>query len=295
MKKKNLDTLVEDIYKSLEPLSKNKPLKIKEKDLDDFAEDMKEALRGWAFPEEKSKNILRMSNIGKPERQLWFDARSELRRDIHNPSLFIKFLYGHLLESVLIFLTKLSGHKVTDQQKQVSVKGVKGHMDCKIDGEVVDIKTASSYAFKKFSEGTLAQEDSFGYITQLSGYEESEKTNKGGFLAVNKETGELALFRPDEFDKPNIVKRIDNLKKIIKKDTPPELCYQPIPDGTSGNMKLPRLCLYCRHKFNCHKDANDGKGLRIFKYARGQVFMTHIESEPKVEEIYYEWKESKKK
>ena len=87
MKKKNLNTLVEDIYKSLEPLAKNKPLKIKEKDLDDFAEDMKEALKGWAFPEEKSKNILRMSNIGKPERQLWFDARSEVKDQIRNENI----------------------------------------------------------------------------------------------------------------------------------------------------------------------------------------------------------------
>ena len=292
MSKKNLDTLVQDIYKALGPLSESKPLNISEKDLDTFADDMKEALRSWAFPEEKSSNKLRMSNIGKPERQLWFDIRSEKNQDINNPSLFIKFLYGHLLESVLIFLVKLSGHKVTDQQKQVSVKGVKGHMDCKIDGEVIDIKTASSYAFKKFSEGTLAQEDSFGYITQLTGYEVCEKTSSGGFLAVNKETGELALFRPDEFDKPNIPKRIDNLKKAIKKSTPPDFCYKPIPDGVSGNMKLPRLCLYCRHKFKCHKDANDGRGLRVFRYAKGQVFFTHIESEPKVEEINYEWQES---
>ena len=78
-------------------------------------------------------------------------------------------------------------------------------------------------------------------------------------------------------------------RKTIKKSTPPDFCYKPILDGVSGNMKLPRLCLYCRHKFKCHKDANDGRGLRVFRYAKGQVFFTHIESEPKVEEINYEW------
>ena len=46
------------------------------------------------------------------------------------------------------------------------------------------------------------------------------------------------------------------------------------------------------HKFKCHKDANDGRGLRVFRYAKGQVFFTHIESEPKVEEIKYDWQES---
>ena len=43
MSKKNLDTLVQDIYKALEPLSESKPLNISEKDLDTFADDMKEA------------------------------------------------------------------------------------------------------------------------------------------------------------------------------------------------------------------------------------------------------------
>ena len=36
------------------------------------------------------------------------------------------------------------------------------HIDCKIDGEVVDIKTASNYAYKKFSEQTLRDDDPFG-------------------------------------------------------------------------------------------------------------------------------------
>ena len=58
-------------------------------------------------------------------------------------------------------------------------------MDSKIDGEVVDVKTASSYSFKKFEQGTLNEDDPFGYVTQLTGYEEHEKTKRGGFLAVN--------------------------------------------------------------------------------------------------------------
>ena len=36
-------------------------------------------------------------------------------------------------------LAKESGHKVDSLQKEVSLEGVTGHMDCKIDDEVVDI------------------------------------------------------------------------------------------------------------------------------------------------------------
>ena len=67
-------------------------------------------------------------------------------------------------------------------------------MDCVIDGEVVDIKTASGFAFKKFRDGTLAEDDAFGYMAQLAGYEQAEGTKNGGFLALNKESGELAMF-----------------------------------------------------------------------------------------------------
>jgi hypothetical protein len=53
-------------------------------------------------------------------------------------------------------------------------------------------------------------------------------------------------------------------------------------------MKLPRECTYCRHKFECHKDANDGQGLRVFKYARGLTYFTDTPNPPKVDEIKYE-------
>ena len=101
--------------------------------------------------ERSSKNNLRMSNVGKPIRQLWYDLKSEEEAQIPlDSSVFIKFLYGHILEEVVLLLVKLAGHEVTSEQEEVDVDGVKGHMDCKIDGEVIDIKTASGFAFKKF-------------------------------------------------------------------------------------------------------------------------------------------------
>ena len=66
----------------------------------------------------------------------------------------------------------------------------------------MDVKTASGYAFKKFKDGTLAQDDTFGYLAQLAGYEAGHGTSEGGFLAMNKENGELALYIPEELDKP---------------------------------------------------------------------------------------------
>ena len=284
---KNLNTLVEDIYDSISVLNDGTALDVTEEDIDNFGNAMKDVLRNWSHPKERSsKNNLRMSNVGKPMRQLWYDLKSEKEAQLPlDSSVFIKFLYGHILEEVVLLLVKLAGHDITSEQKEVDIDGVKGHMDCKIDGEVIDIKTASGFAFKKFRDGTLRDDDPFGYMSQISGYEEAEQTNEGGFLALNKETGELALYIPEYLDKPNVKNKIKKIRNYLKFDEPPDRCYNSIPEGKKGNMKLPRGCVYCRHKNTCHEDANGGEGLRVFKYSNKLVYLTNVVTEPRVPEI----------
>ena len=282
---KSLNNLIEDIYKNIQPICDGESLDLSEEQIDKFGEDMKNVLRNWASPTVRdSRFTLRMSNVGKPLRQLWYDNKSEMDSSV-TPITMIKFLYGHILEEVVLMLARLSGHEVSDEQKEVTVNDVKGHMDCKIDGEVVDVKTASSFAFKKFKYGTLPDDDPFGYISQLSGYEQSEGTTGGGFLVINKETGELTFYAPDEFDKIDTGKRIKTIRKAFKSKTPPDKCYPEIPEGTKGNMKIHRGCSYCPHKFVCHSDSNDGQGLRGFRYAKGVVYFTKVVKEPNVEEV----------
>lgn len=280
---KKLSTLVDDIYKTVSDLNSGDK-DISEECLESLSLGIKNAIAAWAAPKTEGAFSLRMSNIGRPARQLYYTKKYS-KKITHDPSTLIKFLYGHILEEVLLFLVKLSGHNVTDQQKEVIVNGVKGHIDCKINGEVIDIKTASGFAFKKFKNGTLREDDPFGYMSQLAGYEAAEGTDKGGFLAINKESGELALYQPEDLDKPNVENIINKILNIFKFNKIPDKCYSPIPVGTKGNMKLPRGCVYCPHKIECHKDANDGSGLRLFKYAKGIEYLTQVKQEPKVEEI----------
>jgi len=282
---KSLDTLIPDIYKLLTNLTYKKKVKVTEEQLDKFLNNVKETVIDFTNPVKNDKRKIRMSSIGKPLRQLWYDKNRPFKKSEPDPTLQLKFLYGHFIEHLILFLADLSGHKVSDQQKKVNVEGVVGHMDSKIDGEVVDVKTASAYSFRKFKEGTLYGDDPFGYIAQLSGYEENEPTSKGGFLAINKSSGELALFRPDDLMKPNVKHLISEVKDKLSKDEPPDRCYQPVPHEKGGNMKLPIGCFYCHHKVECHSDANEGKGLRVFNYAKSKVYLTKVVKEPKVEEI----------
>jgi len=281
-----LDTLVPDIYSHLEKLSDGTPLPLTEEEIDKTLVGMREALVSWATPRERDTNFtVRMSNVGKPSRQLWYEKRDPKGRGGIDGATQIKFLYGHLLEEVVLMLVRMAGHRVTDEQKEVTVEGIVGHMDCKINGEVVDVKTASRFAFNKFKEGRLAQDDPFGYLGQLAGYEAAEGTDNGGFLVLNKESGELCMYVPDDLDKPNIKASISKLLPALELGTPPELCYTPIPDGKKGNMKLAKGCNWCKYKYECYKDSNNGEGLRTFKYSNGLTHLTEVVVEPKVEEL----------
>ena len=283
---KQLKDLVPDIYRHLESLSDGIPLPLTEAEIDKTVADMKVALMSWATPRERNKDFtLRMSNIGKPSRQLWYEKRDEQGRGGIDGATQIKFLYGHLLEEIVLMLVRMAGHTVTDEQKEVKVEGILGHMDCKINGEVVDVKTASRFAFNKFREGRLAQDDPFGYMGQLAGYEKAEGTDQGGFLVLNKESGELCMYVPDDLDKPNITTTINKLVPSLELDTPPDLCYDLIADGKKGNIKLPKGCSWCKYKYQCHQDANDGDGLRTFRYSNGLTYLTTVVVEPKVEEL----------
>jgi len=83
----------------------------------------------------------------------------------------------------------------------------------------------------------------------------------------------------------NAEDRIKHLKKVVVQSTEPERCYSDVPDGTSGNHKLSIGCVYCSHKKVCWADANEGKGLRGFKYAKGVRYLTQVKRLPDVQEV----------
>jgi hypothetical protein len=197
----------------------------------------------------------------------------------------MRFFYGHLLEALLLYLVTESGHKVEDRQKEVELEGVKGHIDAVIDGALVDVKSASDYGFKKFKQNTLENNDPFGYIYQISAYMEALDLDEGGFLAINKNNGEICMMQVDELMLINASDRVKHLKKMVKNKNIPERCFDPIPDGNSGNMILVKDCVFCDYKSKCWQNTNNGEGLRVFRYANGYRYFTKVVKEPNVEEV----------
>ena len=280
-----IDTLVKDIYDlfSLDPIKMDE--KEVDKHIDTFGEMLKVHIKEFMYEEPRTRGNLRLSSIGKPDRQLWYDVNSKKEIEDLKPSTRIKFLYGYILEELLLLCASIAGHKVTDQQKEVNVEGVLGHQDSIIDDVLVDCKSASGYSFKKFKDNNLLEDDPFGYIAQISAYAEANKVNNAAFLVIDKSSGEICLTPVHQMEMINAKERVKHLKGMVSNDRVPDRCYAPLADGESGNLKLPIGCVYCGHKRECWSDCNQGKGLRAFKYSRGLTYLTTVVKEPKVEEV----------
>lgn len=249
--------------------------------------------------EKRKEFTLRLSNIGNPcVRKLWLDKWKPDGKEPLRASAKLKFLYGDLIELLVLFLADLAGHDVKDQQKERNLYGILGHSDATIDGHLTDSKSASSFSFKKFKEGLKQEQDSFGYLPQLGGYHKSAQEDeqitdkeKASFLVIDKQHGHLVLdtheFNHDEIDWESSVK--SRIKEVNNPEVIPNRGFDPIEDGynhkdtkqfiPNGNLKLNINCSYCDQKFNCYED------IRIFLSSKGPVYFTHIKKEPRMTEV----------
>lgn len=276
-----IDTVVEDVYKLLESGLDG----VSDDDIDDFGKNLARQLRK-RLADREERSTLRMSNIGKPcSRQLWYDINTPEDKEQLDGKIYLKFLYGDILEELLLFLVKKSGHDVVGEQDEQEVCGIKGHRDAVIDGVLTDVKSASPYSFQKFKDGKLADNDGFGYIDQIQSYLYAGQTDdlvtdkdRAAFLVIDKVSGELCLdfHEREDYDVPAV---FEYKKELVASDEPPAREFEPIEDGKSGNMKLGISCSYCPFKEKCFPE------LRTFLYSNGPRFLTTVEKEPKVPEV----------
>lgn len=275
---KQLNTLVDDIYSLFDPNSTHEP---DEDHLDEVAEQFKNLLRTRLKEREPVDNPLRFSSLGKKDRQIWYMAKKAPVEEMSGKTYF-KFLYGDVIELLVLFLAKEAGHSVERQQEEIDVEGVKGHIDAIIDGVVIDVKSASPYGYKKFKDNKVLEDDPFGYAQQLAGY--SQVLNPGeaaAWVAFDKVSGEICTtpLSHSIIKDYDAIERIKYLKEVIDKDEPPERCYEDEPDGKSGNRKLNTPCSYCAYKHTCWPQ------LRTFLYSNGPRFLTQVVKTPDVPEV----------
>lgn len=244
---KTIDTLVADIY-NLVNTGKKKP---DQEALFALGSTVMDAVKRqlWMATSDMPGR-LRMSNIGKPcSRSLWYDVNGDDKVESLSPETRLKFMIGDIVEALVVYLAKEAGHSVTDQQAEIEMEGIKGHIDCVIDDELVDIKSASSFAMKKFKNGTLPDDDPFGYISQISGYGNALGKKRGTFLAFDKSSGELATYTHSQLENTEL--KIKEVKAAVALPEPPDRCFETIKDRQTSRQKLGVNCSYCSHKHTC--------------------------------------------
>ena len=268
---KSINTVVPDVYEVMKS-------KDYSGDLSTIAmqagREVEEAIKN-AFEPYENKNELRMSSIGRCERAQWYAVKGYTPEEIEG-SVYLTFLQGHILEAVLVALIKLAGHDVQDQQKKHTVEGINGSQDCTIDGELVDIKTASAWSWdNKFSENGI-KDDAFGYIKQLSGYGKTDNRKEGYFLAFNKNKSTLKLCRQELEE--DIDTFIVDLKDKMESDTPPmRLANATTFSKAEAKEKLCMTCAFCGFKEDCYgsliaKPIPSGKITNYFVDTQGANF-----------------------
>jgi hypothetical protein len=281
MTTKTIDTLIDDIKALV-----NDGHTVPKEAVQEFGLRLAEVISERLFEKRSHKQELRMSNLGTPcERKLWYAVSDDHVGEELPVEAKIKFLFGHILEELLLFLAEQSGHNVEHKQHTVRIGDVEGHIDCIIDGTLVDCKSASSFSYSKFAKHELADNDSFGYIDQLNGY--LYAANVAGitkdketfaFLVIDKQLGHICLDRYSS-NGVNYDELVASKRAIVNSPTVPKRTYSDEPDGKSGNRKLPTVCGYCDYKHHCWEN------IRTFFYSNGPRYLTKVERVPDVPEL----------
>ena len=242
------------------------PVEISDKLVEEFGEACKNALLKQFQEERSSKFELRMSNVGRPLCQLQMEAKG-IKGEGQPYNNKMRNTFGDLIEALAIFVMKSAGVNIKNEQKKVTYKfngdSIEGRQDVEIDEKIWDIKSASPFSFeKKFGEAggftEVVKEDSFGYASQGFLYGESQKKNFGGWIAINKSTGEWTVCETPQQHSEYKKKALDTAKdniKAIKEGKPFKRCFDDIAETfrskPTGNRVLGFVCSYCPYKLPC--------------------------------------------
>ena len=222
--------------------------------------DIGEALkRQFGSRTKRRKFQLRMSNVGRPTCQLWFE-KNQPEKSHPLPTTFVmNMMLGDIVEAVFKGLLREAKVKFDDSDKvflNIGNQKVSGTYDLVLNDAVDDIKSASDWSYRnKFdSFDTVSADDAFGYVGQLAGYAKAVGKKAGGWWVVNKANGSFKYVPADNIDVDKEVAKLEeNVKKVESNKF--ERCYdseeETFRGKPTGNRVLSKTCSFCRYKHAC--------------------------------------------
>ena len=239
---------------------------ISEATVKQVASDVADALkRQFGGGNARDEFRLRMSNIGRPSCQLWFE-RNHKDKALPRPTTFVmNMMLGDIVEAVFKGLLTEAGVKYEEPKTvtlQLDDATINGTYDIVIDDAVDDIKSASnwSYIHKFESFDALKESDTFGYVGQLAGYAKASGKKAGGWWVVNKANGDFKYVRAESIDVDEELSHIkENVKRVYKDKL--ERCFEPeietFNGKETGNLVLNKNCTFCSYRYACWPDMQE--------------------------------------
>ncbi len=224
------------------------------------ANDVKDALQRQFGGKVKRKDFtLRMSNVGRPTCQLWYEKNKPETALPRSNNFMMNMMLGDIVEAV--FKGLLRGAKVDyEESDTVTLKckdaEVSGSYDLVIDGAVDDVKSASDWSYKnKFeSYDTLSSGDGFGYVGQLAGYAKASGKKVGGWWVVNKANGHFKYVPASGLNLDDEIKKIEDTVATVNANKF-ERCFEPeietFRGKETGNTVLNSNCKFCDYRYDC--------------------------------------------
>ena len=230
-----------------------------EKTAQQIADDVREAVLRQFGDSGKRKFRLRMSNIGKPTCQLWFE-KNKPETAMPRPNTFVmNMMLGDIVEAVFKGLLTEAGVDYGDSDSvslDIDDNTITGTYDLTMDGAVDDIKSASDWSYRnKFqSYESLKQGDAFGYVGQLAGYAKATGLKAGGWWVVNKANGQFKYVPAAGLDIDNEVSKLSDTVKVVTANKF-ERCFDAEPETfrgkPTGNKVLSKQCSFCDFRKEC--------------------------------------------
>ena len=228
--------------------------------IEQVGNDVKEALRKQFGGGVKRGDFrLRMSNLGRPTCQLWFDKNKPEEASSKPNNFMMNMMLGDIVEAVFKGLLKGAGVKYEEPENVTLDLGdtkIAGTYDLVLDGAVDDVKSASGWSYdNKFVDyETLREGDAFGYVSQLVGYAKAAKKKIGGWWVVNKANGAFKYVSASNANEEEEMRKIKatvetvNANKFARCFEPTEETFRGKP---TGNKILGVNCSFCSYKDSC--------------------------------------------
>ena len=202
---------------------------------------------------------LRMSNIGRPSCQLWFE-KNQPDASLPKPNTFVfNMLLGDIVEAVFKGVLVEAGIPFGEAQHvtlKVNDAEINGTYDLTMNDAVDDVKSDSDWSYRnKFdSYETLADGDAFGYVGQLAGYAKASGKRAGGWWVINKANGSFKYVPATGLDVDSELAKIAKTIDTVNENKF-ERCFEA-EDETfrgkpTGNKVLSKVCSFCDYRYAC--------------------------------------------